>query len=99
ALRPSVLDARLARARDRASDMGRLLESVNPEKPLERGYAWVATRPGGEVVGTADAARTAAAMTLHFRDGTVDVRLERAGAKSHNPAMPPAAKPTQPELF
>jgi len=99
ALRPSVLDARLARARDRASDLGRLLESVNPEKPLERGYAWVAARPAGDVVGTAEAARAAGAMTLHFRDGTVDVRLERGGGKSHTSVTPAAAAPTQPDLF
>jgi len=92
ALRPAVLDARLARARDRARDLGRLLESVNPEKPLERGYAWVAARPGGAVVTDAAAARAAGALTLHFRDGTVDVRLERAAAKSHIP--PPSEQPS-----
>ena len=94
ALRPAVLDARLARAHDRARDLGRLLDSVNPERPLERGYAWVAARPGGAVIADAAAARSAGAMTLHFRDGTVDVRLERAGPRAHNP--PP---PEQPSLL
>ncbi|MES2336719.1 MAG: exodeoxyribonuclease VII large subunit [Pseudomonadota bacterium] len=92
ALRPAMLDARLARARDRLSDLGRLLVSVDPEKPLERGYAWVAGRAGG-VVGNAAAARAAGALTLHFRDGTVDARVERSGAKAHKDA------PEQPSLL
>ncbi|WP_326524986.1 exodeoxyribonuclease VII large subunit [Sphingomonas sp.] len=94
ALRPAILDARLARARDRLADLGRLLVSVDPEKPLERGYAWVAARPGGAVVSDAVAARAASGLTLHFRDGAVDVRLERPGAKPHNPT-----KPEQPTLL
>ena len=93
ALRPAVLDARLARARDRLSDLGRLLISVDPEKPLERGYAWVAARSDGAVVTGAAAARAAGALTLHFRDGTVDARVERGAAKAHK------AAPDQPTLI
>ena len=38
--------------------------------------------------------RAAGAVTLHFRDGTVDARVERGGAKSYA-----GDKPEQPDLF
>ncbi len=93
ALRPAMLDARLARARSELDGAGRLLSSVHPEKPLERGYALVAARSGGGVVTSAGAARNAGALTLHFRDGVVDARVERSLAKSHKDA------PEQPSLL
>jgi exodeoxyribonuclease VII large subunit len=96
ALRPAVLTARLDRARDRLAGAGRLLASVHPEKPLERGYAWVAARPSGKVITGADAARAVGAVTLHFRDGTVDARVERAGRATY-PDAPD--KPEQQSLF
>ena len=82
-LRPALLDQRLRAAQQRLDAAGRLLVAAHPERPLERGYAWVAGRPSGRVVATAEAARAAAALTLHFRDGQVDVRLERPGGKSY----------------
>jgi exodeoxyribonuclease VII large subunit len=94
ALRPAVLEQRLGRASDRLKAFERLLEAAHPEKPLARGYAWVAGRATGKVVGSADAARAAGALTLHFADGTVDARVERAGGKPYA-----GDKPEQPELF
>ncbi|RHW18794.1 exodeoxyribonuclease VII large subunit [Sphingomonas gilva] len=97
-LRPAMLDQRVARARDRLASARRLLDSLHPEKPLDRGYAWVSARPGGGVVGTAAAARQAGALTLHFADGEVDAQagrgVERASAKAY-----PGKKPEQPTLF
>ncbi len=94
ALRPAMLDQRLATARDRLDRTGRLLESLNPEAPLGRGYAWVSARPSGAVVGSATAARGAGAVTLHFADGTVDARVERPASKSYA-----RKKPEQPSLL
>jgi exodeoxyribonuclease VII large subunit len=94
ALRPAMLDQRLASARDRLDRTGRLLASLNPEAPLARGYAWVSARPSGAVVGSAGAARGAGAVTLHFADGTVDARVERPASKSYG-----AKKPDQPSLL
>ncbi|UIJ45183.1 exodeoxyribonuclease VII large subunit [Sphingomonas cannabina] len=94
ALRPSMLANRLSAARARLEAASRLLDAAHPDKPLERGYAWVAARPSGKVVTSAEAARGAGALTLHFKDGTVDARVERAGAKPY-----PAAKPEQPNLL
>src|SRR3546814_19892895 len=44
ALRPAMLDQRLAGARDRLHRTGRLLESLDPDAPLKRGYARVSAR-------------------------------------------------------
>jgi exodeoxyribonuclease VII large subunit len=94
ALRPAMLDQRLAAARSRLDGAGRLLESAHPERPLQRGYAWVEGRATGKVVGSADAAKAAGALTLHFADGKVDARVERAGGKAYA-----GDSPTQPSLL
>ena len=56
-------------ARDRAR-----LETLNPRRVLERGYALVTD--GEQVIATKDAAMRSPRMTLHFRDGAVRVRHE-----------------------
>src|SRR3546814_2222177 len=76
-----MLDQRLAGARDRLHRTGRLLESLDPDAPLKRGYARVSARLNDAVVGSAAVARAAGAVTLNFADGTVDARVERSGAK------------------
>ncbi|MGN1020189.1 MAG: exodeoxyribonuclease VII large subunit [Aristaeellaceae bacterium] len=65
-----LLDNRRQRlSRDRAR-----LEALNPRRVLERGYALVTA--GDRVIATRDAAMEAPRMTLHFRDGAVQVRHE-----------------------
>jgi exodeoxyribonuclease VII large subunit len=93
ALRPTLLKTRLDRAADRLAAVWRLAQSVNPENLLARGYAWVEGR-GGKVVTSAAEARAAVALSLHFADGTVDARVERAtsGGKREAP-------PSQPSLL
>src|SRR3546814_18021226 len=76
-----MLDQRLAGARDRLHRTGRLLESLDPDAPLKRGYARVSARLNDAVVGSAAVARAAGAVTLHFADGTVDARVERSGER------------------
>jgi exodeoxyribonuclease VII large subunit len=97
ALRPALLEQRLARASDRLTGIERLLVAAHPERPLERGYAWVAARPGGAVVGSAAAARAAGAVTLHFRDGQVDAKVERAAGSAYD--RPKGTGPDQPSLL
>ncbi len=94
ALRPAMLEQRLARAGDRLAGLGRLLAAAHPNRPLERGYAWVEGRVTGKVIASAQAARTAGALKLHFGDGEVDARVERAGGRSYA-----GDKPEQPDLF
>ncbi|MES2450630.1 MAG: exodeoxyribonuclease VII large subunit [Pseudomonadota bacterium] len=88
ALRLSVLERRLDDARIRLDRTWRLAESLNPDRLLERGYVRVSARPSGMVITTSAAARTAGAVTLHFRDGPVDARVERAGGKAYDKPGP-----------
>jgi exodeoxyribonuclease VII large subunit len=88
ALRLSVLDRQLAAASDRLTRTWRLVESLSHKSVLARGYAYVSARPSGSVVGTAAVARAAGAVTLHFRDGPVDARVERAGGKAYEKISP-----------
>ncbi|MGN0778539.1 MAG: exodeoxyribonuclease VII large subunit [Aristaeellaceae bacterium] len=65
-----LLEARRQQlARDRAR-----LDMLNPLQVLERGYALVTD--GEQVITTREAARAHPHMTLHFRDGTMQVQQE-----------------------
>jgi len=99
ALRLSVLDRQIAAARDRLERTWRLAQSLNPDALLERGYVRVSARPSGATITTAAAARTAGAVTLHFRDGPVDARVERASGKAYEKASSERASPEQPSLL
>jgi exodeoxyribonuclease VII large subunit len=94
AVRPALLDAKLASARDRLERTGRLLDSLDPRALLQRGYVLVSARPSDTVIGSAAAAYKAGALTLHFADGAVDARVERGAAKTYA-----GAKPEQPSLL
>ncbi|WP_033920287.1 exodeoxyribonuclease VII large subunit [Sphingomonas sp. 37zxx] len=93
-LRPAMLDQRLAGARAALAAMERLHLSVNPDAPLERGYARVEARGAGKVVADTAAARAAGALILHFRDGAIDARVERTATKAYA-----APTPEQPSLL
>ena len=97
ALRPALLTQRLARAKDRFEASWRLVETLGPASVLSRGYAWVAARPGGAVVANAAAAKAAGAVTLHFRDGQVDAKVERAAGPAYE--KPKGERPEQPSLL
>jgi exodeoxyribonuclease VII large subunit len=92
-LRPALLTQNLAHARAQLEQLWRVASSLNPDNILERGYARVSKRTGG-IIGSAAAARTAGALTLHFADGTVDARVERSATASYD-----GKKPEQPDLF
>ncbi|WP_093226132.1 exodeoxyribonuclease VII large subunit [Sphingomonas sp. NFR15] len=96
ALRPAVLVRQLESARDRLARTWRLAQSLNPDALLDRGYVRVTARPGGETLVTGAAARAAGAVTLHFRDGQVDAKVERASPKPYDRKSDPA---DQPNLF
>ncbi len=94
ALRPAVLERKLETLRHRLDGAGKLLDAVHPNRPLARGYAWIESRVSGKVVGSAAAARAEGALKLHFGDGDVDARVERAGGKAYA-----GDKPEQPNLL
>ncbi|QNA85647.1 exodeoxyribonuclease VII large subunit [Sphingomonas sp. So64.6b] len=99
ALRLSVLERQLAGARDRLERTWRLVESLNPDRLLDRGYVRVSARLSGAVIATAAAARAAGALTLHFRDGEVEARVERGGGTAYDRGAPDKSKPDQPKLL
>ena len=67
---------------------------MNPDNLLKRGYVRVEARGTGKTIDSAAAARAAGGLKLHFRDGVVDARVERAGGKPY-----PSDKPEQPSLL
>ncbi len=104
-LRPALVEQRIVHAGQRLADLWRLAELAHPERPLKRGFVRVTDRAGATIV-HADAARAAAALTLRFADGSVDVAvdgsappLERAAPSPYRrtPKAPPAAP--HPGLF
>ncbi len=90
AIRPATLERRLEAGRRRLADVGRLIDSLNPDRILERGYARVEAAEGGTVT-TADAARAAGALSLRFRDGAVAVQVD--GSPRPGPTVEPTAEP------
>ena len=69
-----AVDGMLERQGQRLSRDRARLETLDPRRVLERGYALVTD--GDRVIATRDAAMRSPRMTLHFRDGAVQVRHE-----------------------
>ncbi|KQN07257.1 exodeoxyribonuclease VII large subunit [Sphingomonas sp. Leaf25] len=92
ALRPAMLTQALGRARARFDGTARMLDSVNPDNLLQKGYVRVVARATGKTIASAAEARAAGGLQLHFRDGTLDAKVERAGTKAY-------VEPTQPSLL
>ncbi|MEP9402852.1 exodeoxyribonuclease VII large subunit [Sphingomonas sp. VNH70] len=92
ALRPAMLTQAAARARTRFEGTARMLDQVNPDNLLQKGYVRVVARTTGKTVASAAEARAAGALQLHFRDGTLDAKVERPGTRAY-------VEPTQPDLF
>jgi exodeoxyribonuclease VII large subunit len=71
--------ARTSERAGRARDLQRLalaLAAHDPDRTLARGYALVEDR-AGEALGSAQAARAAQDLRLHFHDGAVDAEVSR----------------------
>ncbi|NJC34548.1 exodeoxyribonuclease VII large subunit [Sphingomonas jejuensis] len=77
-LEPRLLLRSAARAHERLDRLSRLLASLDPDRPLARGFARVMAR--GALISSAGQARDAGAMLLHFADGEVAVRSDKAPA-------------------
>ncbi len=72
-LEPARLRERLAAMAGALDRLGRHLESLSPERVLERGYAIVRTRPEGRIVPRLAALGEAEALELQFADGRLSV--------------------------
>jgi exodeoxyribonuclease VII large subunit len=75
----------------RIANLGKLLASLNPDTPLDRGFARV-HHADGSLARSAAALASGEAVTLHFRDG------ERGAVVDGTPTpKPPRAKPKAPD--
>ncbi len=95
ALRPAMLSQRISQGRAQLDQLWRVAQSLHPNRPLEKGYARIEKRGGG-VVTSAEAAKKAGTLTLHFADGPVDARVERSGSPDYDKPQP---KANQGDLF
>jgi exodeoxyribonuclease VII large subunit len=96
-LSPALLRHKLERAQDGLAATARLMVSLNPDTLLGKGYVRV-TGATGQTLVDAAAARKEASLTLHFRDGPLEVAPGGpVPAKSRSPRPKPAA--TQHDLF
>ena len=97
----AVATDRVMRSKRHAFEpIARVVETLNPLATLERGYA-VVTRRDGHYITKADQAREAAALTVRFADGEVDVTTGESPAsltaKPSKPIRPrDQTPPTQP---
>ena len=84
-LSPLLLERRLQAARALLAPLARTWPQLDPDKPLQRGFARV-TDTAGHTLTSAAAAGAEARLLLKFRDGEVDVAT--------SPAKPPSATPS-----
>jgi exodeoxyribonuclease VII large subunit len=98
ALRPGLLKAVHARARERLDALWRVAQLAHPNRPLERGYARIEDRDGKTLISAA-AAKAAGRLKLIFGDG--EVAAEVAGPPVERPRRPSYGKVTveQPKLL
>lgn len=90
-LRPELLQRRLAECTVALDRMWRLAVSLDPERPLTKGYALV--MDGEKLVPTAAAARAAGQVTLKFADGEVGAHITSGLEKpARNVTSRPSAK-------
>ena len=95
-LSPPLLRARAEHARGRLVGLARVLQSLSPNTVLARGYARITARDGRTLIDRAKAADEAA-LTIHFRDGALDVAPAGAPtAPIRAPAKPKAPPPADP---
>lgn len=82
---------------DRATAFDRVsrhFASLDPDLPLQRGYARVMAR--GQLVQSVAAAQAAGQVTLHFKDGTVDAAVGQSVAPFEQGAPHPISSPPRP---
>jgi len=88
-LAPHLLERRLLDARRQFEGLWRLARSLDPDKPLERGFARVMA--GERLIRSAEEARAAHQVALRFRDGSVEAAIQPGGSGAP-PASPPSPR-------
>ncbi|MCX7865229.1 MAG: exodeoxyribonuclease VII large subunit, partial [Novosphingobium sp.] len=92
---PALIARQLARAQDSFATLDRVLPQLDPDKPLERGFARVTDLTRRTLVSREQAAEERM-LLLHFRDGELPVSTINAPARRARPA---ATSPGQGDLF
>jgi exodeoxyribonuclease VII large subunit len=95
---PRLLERRLRQASDRLSAFARLLPQLNPDKPLQRGFARVMNASGHTLTSQAEAQREAS-LVLHFRDGDLPVTVGGTGKPKPRAKGDVGPAPKQGDLF
>lgn len=95
-LAPILVERRLTEKRAALAGLSRLLASVDPTLPLQRGFALV--KAGDHIVRSAAEATAAGQVRLQFADGGVDAEIGR-GAEPPKPKPPRKAAGSQADLF
>lgn len=94
-LRPDYLSRALS---DRATAFDRVsrhLASLNPDLPLQRGYARVMAA-SGQLVQSVAAAQAAGQVMLHFKDGTIDATVGTGPSSLEKPTAAAISSPSRP---
>ena len=90
-LPPALLTARIAAQSARLEALRRLMQSLNPDNILDKGFVRV-TGPDGHTLMTRAQAAGVAALSLHFRDGVL-----AAVPADRSPRAGPVRKTAAPE--
>jgi exodeoxyribonuclease VII large subunit len=92
----SLVERRIAEGRNRLAGLERLLQTLHPEAPLQRGFARITSADGSKTIGNVESAIAARHVRINFADGSADAVL--GGAAAAKPKNPP--KPaSQDDLF
>lgn len=84
-LRPDYLQRALSERAVAFDRVSRHFASLDPDRPLQKGYVRVMAQ--GRLVQSVAAAQAAGAVTLHFKDGTVGAAIGDAQLESQAPAV------------
>ena len=98
----ALLTRPMAERNERLAALERLRVQLNPDAPLERGYALISA-PGHPVVATKAAAAILASLTIKFKDGSLEVSPGAGSARQTRPkpkqSSAKASSSNQPKLL
>ena len=99
-LHPALIERPLRERAERLAALTRVMSQLHPEKPLERGYAIIRDAAGKALTTRAEAAGESA-LTLQFRDGSLNaVPVGTPPTPSPRKPAPRTSRPsTQDDLF
>ena len=95
-LNADLLTRRLAEGERHLASATRIMASLNPDNVLKRGYVRVTSSDGRTVIAR-DAAAAQSLLTLHFRDGMLDVAPLGEAPRPARQTIVRAGKPPAPQ--